>query len=78
MSGPLTLYVKPGCPCCQGAVAYAEYEGASVHIIDVLDDLPRYRAELTRLVGKAAVPVFVQGRQVRLGFKNLSHRCGGW
>lgn len=78
MGDPLTLYVKPGCRCCEGAVAYVEYEGVPARVINVLDDLPRYRAELIRLSAKAAVPVFVQGQQVRLGFKNLSAGCGGW
>jgi len=78
MTVPVTLYVKPGCPCCEAAVAYTEYEGMPTRIINVLDDLPRYRDELARLVGKVAVPVFVQGPQVRLGFKNLSAGCGGW
>lgn len=78
MDDPITVYVKPGCPCCQGAIAYAEYEGLNARMINVLDDLPRYRTELIRLVGKAAVPVFVEGQQVRLGFKNLSAGCGGW
>lgn len=78
MTEPVTLYVLPGCSCCQAATAYAEYEGMPVRIINVLDDVPGYREELNRLVGKAAVPVFVQGQQVRLGFKNLSAGCGGW
>jgi glutaredoxin len=72
------LYVMPGCRCCEGALAYAEYEGTDVQVINVFDDLPRYREELIRLVGKAAVPVFVLGTEVRLGFKNLSAGCGGW
>ena len=74
----MMLYVKPGCPCCRAAVAYVEYEGVPTRIIDVLDDLPRYREELTRLAGKAVVPVFIQGSSVRVGFKNLSAGCGGW
>lgn len=59
-------------------MAYAEYERLPVRIVNVLEDLPRYRPELIRLVGKAAVPVFVLGDEVRLGFKNLSADCGGW
>ena len=78
MSEPMTLYVKPGCPCCRAAVAYVEYEGIPARIIDVLDDLPRYREELTRLAGKAVVPVFIQGSNIRVGFKNLGAGCGGW
>ncbi|MGH2361916.1 MAG: glutaredoxin family protein [bacterium] len=74
----MIVYVKPGCACCQGAIAYAEYEGIPFRVINVLEDLPRYRGELVRLIGKAAVPVFVQGESVRLGFKNLSAGCGGW
>lgn len=72
------LYILPECRCCQGAVAYAEYEGMDLRVVNVLDDLPRYREEIIRLVGKAAVPVFVRGEEVRLGFKNLSAGCGGW
>ncbi len=77
MSAQKALYILPGCRCCQGAVAYAEYEGMDLHVVNVLDDLPRYRGELIRLVGKAAAPVFVRGEEVRLGFKNL-RGCGGW
>lgn len=78
MAETAVLYVKPGCPCCKGAIAYVKYEDLPVRIINVLDDLPRYRAELIRFTGKAAVPVLVQGEEVRLGFKNLSYGCGGW
>lgn len=78
MSSAVTLYIKPGCRCCEAALAYAEYEGMDLRMINVLDDLPRYREELHRLVGKAAVPVFVRGGEARLGFKNLSASCGGW
>lgn len=78
MSEHGVLYILAECRCCQGAVAYAEYEGMDLRVVNVLDDLPRYREEIIRLVGKAAVPVFVRGDEVRLGFKNLSAGCGGW
>jgi len=75
---PTTLYIKPGCPCCHAAQAFVEYEGIPARIINVLADLSRYRQELIHLAGKAVVPVFVQGSEVRIGFKNLSADCGGW
>jgi glutaredoxin len=78
MAEEVTLYITPGCRCCEGALAYAEYEGMPVRVINVLEDLPRYRQELIRLTGKAAVPAFVRVEQIRLGFKNLSAGCGGW
>ncbi len=73
----VTLYIKADCLCCRGALAYATYEGLRVQMINVLDDLPRYREELVRLAGRGVVPVFVQAGQVRVGFKNLNAACGG-
>lgn len=54
------LYVKPGCPWCEDALAYFRQHEVSVEVIDVLADRQAYE-RMIEISGQSKTPTLVYG-----------------
>ncbi len=61
------MYSLSDCPTCEAARAELREQGTAFEE-RVVDEEPRWRAEVLRLTHQRTVPVFVKGDEVVVGF----------
>jgi len=57
---PLRIYIKPGCPWCDDALAFLDREGLSYESIDVTADRDAFR-EMAQIFGQTSAPSLTCG-----------------
>ncbi len=62
---PFVLYVKPGCPWCDDAIAWLDERGYSYDEVDVYSDQAGY-AEMQRLTRQGKCPTLKVGDEAVL------------
>ncbi len=64
----VTIYVKPGCPHCAGALAELQRRGVAYVEHNVLADPDALQRMLGLNGGRRHVPTLVEGDRVTVGF----------
>ena len=68
---PVKLYTAPECEVCEKARAYLNKRGIPFEEISIVFDTQA--AELTKLTGRASVPVMIVGRAMQRGFDESAY-----
>ena len=70
-AAPVKLYTAPECEVCEKARAYLNKRGIPFEEISIVFDTQA--AELTKLTGRASVPVMIVGRAMQRGFDESAY-----